>query len=124
MMPSRGSGDLFAQALARFQSGDLQRARHLLTSMLGAQPAHFDALPLLGVVSAVGGAHDEAISLYRRALAISGNHAELRLNLTLALAAVGNLDEALANIDRALSLNERSAVAHCTRGNILKELKR
>src|SRR5262245_49776921 len=49
--------DLFAQALACFQSGDLQHTRQLLTSMLGAQPGHFDALHLLGVVSAFEGAH-------------------------------------------------------------------
>jgi predicted O-linked N-acetylglucosamine transferase (SPINDLY family) len=119
-----GGKDLFSQALACFQAGDLPRAKQILASVLAGQPKHFDALHLLGVITAIAGANEEAEALYKKALRINGNRAELRLNLTLAQLALRKYEEALVNIDHALDLDGRNPGAHITRGNILRHLKR
>jgi predicted O-linked N-acetylglucosamine transferase (SPINDLY family) len=116
--------DSFTQALQRFQASDLNSSRRILEGILAVDPHDFDALHLLGVISAVGGENGKAEMLYKKALRMDGTHAELRMNLTLALVATGKFDEALTHIEHAVGLHPRHAPAHVTRGNILRELRR
>ncbi len=115
---------LISRALNCFKTGDLNGAEQMLKNILADHPNNFDALHLLGVINAIGGAHNEAELLYKKALRINENHEELRVNLTLALVAVGKFGEALVNVEKALSLNSKNIGAHLTHGNILRELRR
>jgi predicted O-linked N-acetylglucosamine transferase (SPINDLY family) len=120
----RNNLDLMSQAVQCFRAGDLNRAKQITENILVNQPSNFDALHLLGVINAIGGANDEAELLYKKALHINATHEELRVNLTFALVAVGKFEEALISIEKVLLSNRRNAIAHFTHGNILRALKR
>jgi tetratricopeptide (TPR) repeat protein len=114
----------FAKALDLHGAGALDQAARLYRSVLQAEPAHFDAAHMLGVVHLQRGEHELAERQIRRALQISPNVPEACNNLGTALRHLDRLDEALASYDRAIALRARYPEALCHRGNALRLLHR
>ena len=114
----------FAQAISLHQQGKLQEARTIYESIIKVSPKHFDALHLLGVVSAQSGNHQLAADLIGKAIAINPGNAGFYLNRGNALQALQQLEPALASFDKAIKLQPTSAVAHFNRGNVLQALGR
>ncbi len=92
--------------------------------MLGAQPGHFDALHLCGVLMQQRGRSAEALELIGAALEANARVAAAHCNYGLVLAALGRNDEALASYQRALALKPDYAEALYNRGNALAALAR
>ncbi|MCP1913437.1 MULTISPECIES: tetratricopeptide repeat protein [Bradyrhizobium] len=114
----------FAQAVALHQRGQLAAAEKIYEDMLRQQPDNFDALHLLGLISAQTGRSERGVDLIRRAIRLNGNVADAHSNLGNALRALRRFDEALASFDVAVALRQNLAPALYNRGITLADLGR
>ncbi|WP_375787873.1 tetratricopeptide repeat protein [Bradyrhizobium sp. Pha-3] len=114
----------FAQAVALHQRGQLAAAENIYEDILRQQPNNFDALHLLGLISAQTGRSQRGADLIRRAIRLNGNVADAHNNLGNTLRDLRRLDEALASFDRATALKPNLAPALYNRGLTLAELGR
>src|SRR5712675_1676982 len=112
------------QAIALHQQGHLVRAKAAYENILKAEPKHFDALHLLGVIAIQEKQHQLAVDLIDQAIAINPNDAAFYSNRGIALQALKLLDAAVASYDQAIAVKPDYAEAHYNRGTALHELKR
>ena len=113
-----------AEALAAHRAGRLEQARSQYLQVVRAEPRHFDALHLLGVMAFQDRQPQDSLDWLDRAIAVDEANAECWSNRGLALQALDRLDEALASFDRAVFLKPDFAKAHYNRGNVLQEMQR
>jgi predicted O-linked N-acetylglucosamine transferase (SPINDLY family) len=122
----RGSSleaDLSA-ALGHHQRGELESARLKYLDILGRHPRCFEALHLLGLLSADSGAVDEGIALIRRALDVDAAKPHAHYSLATAFLKKGDGPAAVSCLDRALALQADFADAWFLRGNVLQQMER
>lgn len=112
------------QALACHRSGQLEAARGLYQHVLRAQPRHFDALHLLGMIEHARGDPGRAAELIGRATQVDPRNPYAFLNLGNACSDLGQTERALTSYERALALQPDLAEAVNNRANALKRLRR
>lgn len=115
---------IMQQAAAAYVRGEWVQAEHLCRIVLNAQPRHFDALSLLGVMAARTQRTIEAADFLGRAVAAKPGDATAHNNYGIALKNLGRFDEALDSYARALEILPNFADAHYNQGNVRKELQR
>jgi protein O-GlcNAc transferase len=120
VVPSQGLND----ALRLHQQGKLEEAALHYAAILKAQPRHFDAMHMLGVVRSQQGRHAEALDKIQSAVELQPSDADALSNLGLLLGKLGRPEEALASYDKALAIRPDFAEVLYSRGNALKTLKR
>ncbi|WP_339907558.1 tetratricopeptide repeat protein [Symmachiella dynata] len=103
--------DLFNVAFENHQAGRLGEAESLYRDVLRVDPAHTDALHLLGVVAHQSGRHQLAVEMIQRAIAINGNNHLYHSNLGASQLAMGRLGDAIASCRRAVELAPKYAAA-------------
>ena len=108
---------VFDRAFAAHRDGRLDDAERGYRATLEGNPAHVDALHLLGVLRHQQGQHAEAADLVRRAVRLRPEDAALQLNLGNALKALGQLDDAIEQFRNALTLAPEFPMAHYNLGN-------
>jgi len=108
---------LFESAYAAHRDGRLDDAERGYRAALDIDPAHVDALHLLGVLRHQLGQHAEAADLVGRAADLRPQDAALQLNLGNALKALGQLDGAIERFRNALTLAPSFPLAHYNLGN-------
>src|SRR6267154_844393 len=111
------------QAIALHQQGHLVRAKAAYENILKAQPKHFDALHLLGVIAIQTNQHRLAVDLIGQAIAINPNDAAFYSNRGIALQELKLLDDAVASYDKAIAIRPGDADVYSNRGNVLQELR-
>jgi tetratricopeptide (TPR) repeat protein len=111
------------QAVMLHQGGRMSEAERAYTAILAADPHHFDALHLLGVLRQQQGRSVEALQLIAAALK-TYQSADALANYGLVLDALERREEALASFDRALELNRDHANALNNRALTLAALGR
>jgi len=94
-------GQLFSQAMERYQAGDLEGAAVLYEKIVHEAPDASRVRSNLGAVYARLGRYDEAIQQYREALASEDNPA-IRQNLAIALQKAGRMPEAAVEAARVV----------------------
>ena len=94
----------FQQALQLHQQGKYPEAAVIYGRVLRAQPRHFDALHLLGVLHLQSGRAQTALEYIERALRVNAGEAIVHANRGSALANLGRAEAALESYDRALQL--------------------
>jgi predicted TPR repeat methyltransferase len=94
----------YEQALALHRSGRLDEADALYREVLAAEPAHFGALHLRGVIEGQRCHYAEAAALIESALRIDPDAAAAHVNLGNTQHALGCLSAALKSYERALAL--------------------
>ena len=114
----------FQKALSAHQSGQLSRAQALYEHILSQQPAHGDALSLLGVIAIQKNDPRLAVRLIGKAIEINPNNIAAYSNRGIALQALMRMDEALDDFNRAIALKADYAEAHYNRGTALQALRR
>lgn len=117
-------GEMFSRAALLHQQGNLEEAEPLYARILSAEPLHFDAHHMLGVLRAQQGRFVEAAKVLAHALKMSPRNEQALSNYGNILKALGHLDEALLSYDAALSLNEGAAVTWYNRGLVLTDMRR
>lgn len=114
----------FQSALADHQHGKLDRAVVLYREILQIQPAHFDALMLLGHLLLETGQIQPAIEATRKAIGLNPRHPATHFNLGRGLLAQAHFTAAVDSFDRALALMPDYAEALNNRGSALQSLGR
>jgi tetratricopeptide (TPR) repeat protein len=112
------------QAEAAYGGGDAATAERLCRLVLGAHPDCFDALSLLGILTATTRRLAESGELLARAVAVQPGNAAAHNNRGVVLKDLRRFDQALDSYQRALELKPDFAAAHNNRGNVLIELRR
>jgi tetratricopeptide (TPR) repeat protein/ubiquinone/menaquinone biosynthesis C-methylase UbiE len=106
------SEQIFAQALALHQRGQLARAESLYRQILAASPQHLDALNLLGLAALQAGRTEEAIALIARAIGLNDRVADFHNNIAEAYRRAGRLDAAVEHFAKAAELEPTFLEAH------------
>ncbi len=125
---NRAANELYQQLLA--QAAEWHRAKRLddaeavYRQVFEAQPAHIDALHLLGVIYSQRGDHATAERLIRQALRENPSADTYHNNLGKALHGLGRLEEAAASYQRTLELNPSHVLACNNLGKVFAELGR
>jgi protein O-GlcNAc transferase len=112
------------RALAHYRAGRLGEAELGCRRLLEAQPAHPDALHLLGAIAHARGAAAEAVGLLEEAARLAPDRAEFLNTLGVAYLAHGRPAQAEDCLRGALALDARSADAHNNLGIALRDLGR
>jgi tetratricopeptide (TPR) repeat protein len=116
--------DLFAEALALHQAGQLADAEQIYHRILAAEPGHFDSLHLLGVIFLQRGDAQAAVRQISAALKVAPHHILALNNRGNALQQLREFGAALDSYDRALSVRPDYVEALINRGVTLNALKR
>ncbi|VTS04011.1 tetratricopeptide repeat protein [Tuwongella immobilis] len=97
--------DLFAQAAAAHQAGQLAEAERGYLAVLESSPDYPAALTNLGVIRMRQGHTDSAIQLYQRAIAVEPDNPDTHFNLGNALRKVNRLQEAASCYQQTVHRN-------------------
>lgn len=116
--------DLFQQAVAQHQAGQLRAAEAIYERILQHEPGNADCLHLLGVARHQQGDNDAAIRQIREAIEANGSDPAYYSNLGAALRAAGRLEEAADQFNQAVQLNPDYATGQKNLGVALDELGR
>ncbi len=114
----------FARASLLHQQGRLKEAAPVYRHVLLADPAHFDAHHMLGLLHAQEGEFLDAVKAIGQALKLAPRNQQALTNFGNVLRALGQGEEALASYDAAISENRDDAVIWFNRGLLLAEMRR
>ena len=98
--------ELFQTALEHHRAGRLQKAVERYQEVLAANPAHGEALYLLGVIAHQAGYHEQAVELNRRAISVAPDDVRCYNLAGLSLMELGREAEAEACFARAVTVEE------------------
>ena len=101
----RPGDQLFADAYAAHQAGNLDRAQELYEKAIAAPPVSADVFNNYGALLAQRGNVDGAKTMYRRAIAIDRDNVKAWINLGAALDQSGIHGEATSAFEQALKLD-------------------
>jgi predicted O-linked N-acetylglucosamine transferase (SPINDLY family) len=107
---------IFAQAVAYHQSGNLAQAESLYRQTLSIDPTYAEAHGNLGVLLARWGRLEEAVWHYQAALRSKPEYAEAYYNLGNVLRRIGRPADAAACYQQALRYQPGNANMHCNLG--------
>jgi tetratricopeptide (TPR) repeat protein len=110
-----------AEAVTRHRRGDLLGAESLYREVLRLDPAHGDALHLLGVAAHQRGDYHAAVEQINRAISQGGATAAWHSNLGAAYRGAGQTDRAIASFRKAIRLDPNHTDAHYNLGNVLAD---
>lgn len=114
---------LFMQGVGLHQEGKLDQAKVFYELVIQANPQHFDALHLLGVLASQSKQDEAAVELIDRAIQINPRNEAFHSNRGIALKNLGRLDAALESFDKAIRIKPNYAEAYCNKGAVLHELR-
>lgn len=117
--PDAGAAALYREGQAAQRRGDLGAADAAYRRVIAAQPAHYNALHMLGILEAQRGRPAEAEVLFTRALAIKPDDPNVHNNRANVLCALRRYDEAVRGFERAIALNPAYPDAHSNLGKAL-----
>ena len=104
------------RALTFHQAGQFSLAATLYNEILAADPYHFDALQLSGLIAYESGSFTEAESFFLKALCIRNDIASVYSNYGLVLHGLSRHAEAILNYDLALVHDPALFVTYMNRG--------
>jgi predicted O-linked N-acetylglucosamine transferase (SPINDLY family) len=113
-----------AIAIEHHQAGRLQAAEQIYRQILAVEPAHADALHLLGVVAHQVGNYQTAVEYIGRAIEVQPRVAVFHRNLGLSHRALKNVALAVACGRRAVELKPDYSEAHYDLGVALQDQSR
>jgi len=116
------NGAYFQRALDYYRQGAMTQADLALARVLSADPRHFDALHLQGLVAARLGQPHRAVDLLRKAIGVNAGIAAAHRHLGNALRDSGLWEDALSAYDRAIECRGDFKEAHVNRAMTLLTL--
>src|SRR5690349_2937389 len=114
----------FQSGLRLHRAGRLPEAEQVYRQVLAAEPAHADAMHMLGVIASQCGQPQAALACIDQAIAIKPSAAMFHVNRAAALLALRQLDAALDACRDALRLKRNLAEACQVMGHVLSDLSR
>ena len=120
---SPNTSNLFKEALAVHQAGQLAQAQALYLRVASLDHAHFEAAYHLGLIAINQGNMAQAQHYFSKASAINPRSDAAHCNLGFALSALNRHPEAVASYQQALVLNPTLVAAHYCLANSQYALK-
>jgi tetratricopeptide (TPR) repeat protein len=114
-----GNSELFAQAVASHQAGQLAEAEAAYRQLLSSQPDCADAMSNLGCLYRAQGRLDEALALHQAVAQRRPNHPDVWNNLGVTLKDLVRPTEAIAAFRQAIALKSDHAPAHANLAHVL-----
>ena len=114
--------DYFQQALALHQAGQLAQAQSMYQQILAAQPNHFAALHMLGVIASQTNNFQRAVDLIGQAIQIQPGNPTFYFNRANALKELSQFQAARASYEKAIVLKPDYVVAHHARAVLLADM--
>ncbi|MFZ5906225.1 MAG: tetratricopeptide repeat protein [Nitrospirota bacterium] len=114
-------GKEIQEAFQYHKQGNLRKAEHLYQKILKKQPQHFDALHMLGILSAQAGNHELAKHYLKKALSVRPDSSHANFNLGNYYQGKGLLDKAIAFYQKAIQSDPHYLNAYCNLGICLRE---
>ena len=114
----------FQQAMTLHQQGRFADAEPIYQRILAANPTHFDALHMLGIMACQTGQIEKGVQFLSKAASINPHIAALHSNLGNAQLILRRFADALASCDKAIALDPTSPEAWNNRAIALQELGR
>lgn len=118
-MPELTIDEAFQLALIHHQAGRIAEAEPIYRHILKLQPAHSDAMHLLGLIALNAGQPTVALGLIQQAIGLQPNIAIYHNSLGQVLEQLGQTEAADTACRTALELNPDYVEAHNNLGNIL-----
>ena len=115
---------LYTEGLRHHQRGALAEAEAHYRRVLTANPHHFEAMHMMGVLALQVGKIETAVQLLSEAARLAPANAATASNLASALRRAGRLEDALTSACRALELAPGFTDARQNLANILEDLNR
>jgi predicted O-linked N-acetylglucosamine transferase (SPINDLY family) len=125
--PGKGranAGQMFAEAVAAHQAGNLFKARKLYDAIIGVDANYVPALHYLGILEAQQKNSAKALRLFDRALAILPNAADVLADKGKVLVELGRHSDALPCFEQAIAINPDHWMALQNLGATLLAMKR
>ena len=116
--------DLFDQAIAFHQRGDLGEAERLYLQILQVEPLSFAARHMLGVIRYQQGQYPQAIALITEALKRNPRVAAAWINLGNVQSVAGQSEDAVSSFGKALALSPGDLQTRHRRAEMLRAMKR
>lgn len=116
--------DIYQQAFSDHQAGAIQSAKDLYAKVIALDPAHCDALHLMGVACFQLGDLIDAEVFVGRAIAGNSQIPDFHFNLGLILKAADHPEEALQSFSRAIQLQPTHFGALNAAGEVMKSFGR
>jgi tetratricopeptide (TPR) repeat protein len=120
---SRFAGSI-GQAAALQREGRLDDAGRIYSNVLAADPHHFEALYLAGMLRHQQGSSLDGLRMLAAALKAKPGATNARMDYGVILLSLGRHEEALGSFDQALATQAGDAALHYNRGNALMGLGR
>jgi predicted TPR repeat methyltransferase len=114
------------QALGKicFQSGQFDRAEHLLDEALRLKPDSLDCLNMRGVALLHLKRHPDALACFDKALCVRPDSVDTLSNRAIAYLELQEFDKAIAALDAICFTDPNHAVSWSNRGNVLVAMRR
>ena len=96
--------DLAAEASRAYRAGRINQAQEICRQVLAREPAHVQALNLLGLMARGSGDHRGAVKLFAKAIAADEVNAACHYNVGNSYQALGQRAKAIAHFNKALAL--------------------
>jgi tetratricopeptide (TPR) repeat protein len=116
------AAETFAQAARCHAEGNISLAEQHAWSVLRTDPAHADALYMLGVIAWQKGTRSAAINFLQRSVDSNGTNAAAWKNLADMQVAMGDYKAGVVHYEQALRLRPNFVVAHDLLGIALQHL--
>jgi FkbM family methyltransferase len=110
--------DIFQQAFADHQNGQIEKAADGYKRVLSAESDHPSALHLLGLIELDLGNHEKAILLVERSLELAPNELQWLLNYGKLLSKMGKYELSISAYQKALSIDPDCLDARISLGDI------
>lgn len=111
------------KAMAHHRQHQLQEALNLYAQVIEAEPRHFDALHLAGMLLVQDKHYEHALPLLDRAMALKPRHHELHHHRGNALHGLRRLKEALQSYVKCIEFKPDFALAYLGQSNVLADLQ-
>jgi protein O-GlcNAc transferase len=113
--------DLIQRALSLYQSGRMKPSEDILKTILKKEPAHQQALNLLGAIALHFQNFDAAISCFAKIIRVNPGNMNANINLAFALTGKGENDAAIECCERVLQADPGNVSALNNLANAYKE---
>lgn len=114
--------DAFAQAMAQYENGQLQKAVAVFSEIVKVAPQHAQTHHMLGLIAFQIGQFEPAVKAVGRAVQLQPENVHFLTNYTEILRSSGQLEQARAAGERAVRLAPGHAAAHSNLGLVHYDL--
>ena len=122
-VPVNDIGFILKNALDLHRNGEVEKARHAYLEVIKLDPAHFEALNLIGLIDFSRRHFESAANFFAQAISISPHHFQAMQYCGVCLNELLLYKEAIGLFDRVLANNPANSEVYFHKANAFQKLK-